>query len=99
MQGVMVRQLLQQLCRAPLKIFTPVMVELSVSCWYWLLAARPPLKLQVRSGRSFNLNEKNTCLGLVFVTSSLYGRFVGGQALKFNYLWNKLTVYFAIVYE
>lgn len=46
-QGVMVRRLLQQLCRAPLKIFAPAMVELAISCWYWLLAARTNLKLQV----------------------------------------------------
>uniref|UniRef100_A0A915EXF0 1-phosphatidylinositol 4-kinase n=1 Tax=Echinococcus canadensis TaxID=519352 RepID=A0A915EXF0_9CEST len=48
-QGVMVRRLLQQLCRAPLKIFEPAMVELSISCWYWLLAARTNLKLQFTS--------------------------------------------------
>lgn len=47
MQGVMLRHLVQQLCRAPLKIFAPVMIELAISCWYWLLAARPALKLQV----------------------------------------------------
>lgn len=47
MQGAMVRKLLQQLCRAPIKIFTPMMVELAATCWYWLLAARPNLKLQV----------------------------------------------------
>ncbi|KAM3184690.1 hypothetical protein ACTXT7_007851 [Hymenolepis weldensis] len=46
MQGAMVRKLLQQLCRAPIKIFTPMMVELTISCWYWLLAARANLKLQ-----------------------------------------------------
>lgn len=48
MQGAMVRKLLQQLCRAPIKLFTPMMVELTISCWYWLLAARANLKLQVR---------------------------------------------------
>ncbi|KAL5966648.1 putative phosphatidylinositol 4-kinase alpha-like protein P2 [Taenia solium] len=48
-QGVMVRRLLQQLCRAPLKIFAPAMVELAISCWYWLLAARTNLKLQFTS--------------------------------------------------
>ncbi|KAL5111912.1 Phosphatidylinositol 4-kinase alpha [Taenia crassiceps] len=48
-QGVMVRRLLQQLCRAPLKIFAPAMVELAISCWYWLLAARTSLKLQFTS--------------------------------------------------
>ncbi|VDM16644.1 unnamed protein product [Hydatigera taeniaeformis] len=48
-QGVMVRRLLQQLCRAPLKIFAPAMVELAISCWYWLLAARANLKLQFTS--------------------------------------------------
>ncbi|VDL61058.1 unnamed protein product [Hymenolepis diminuta] len=46
MQGAMVRKLLQQLCRAPIKIFIPIMVELTISCWSWLLAARANLKLQ-----------------------------------------------------
>ncbi|VDD76796.1 unnamed protein product [Mesocestoides corti] len=49
LQGVMVRRLLQQLCRAPLKLFTSVMVELAISCWNWLLAARSSLKLQFTS--------------------------------------------------
>lgn len=52
--GIMVRQLLQQLCRAPLKLFTAPMVELVISCWYWLLSARSSLKLQV--GRVHLLN-------------------------------------------
>ncbi|KAM7540134.1 hypothetical protein Aperf_G00000023823 [Anoplocephala perfoliata] len=49
MQGAMVRKLLQQLCRAPIKIFNPMVVELATACWYWLLAARPDLKLQFTS--------------------------------------------------
>ncbi|VDL89608.1 unnamed protein product [Schistocephalus solidus] len=46
LSGLAVRRLLQQLCRAPLKLFTPPMMELAISCWYWLLSARSCLTLQ-----------------------------------------------------
>ncbi|BHF57761.1 Phosphatidylinositol 4-kinase alpha [Sparganum proliferum] len=46
LSGLAVRRLLQQLCRAPLKLFTPPMMELAISCWYWLLSARSSLTLQ-----------------------------------------------------
>jgi len=45
------RQLLQNLCISPVRLFDESVMESAIACWEWLLAARSDLRAQVMSQR------------------------------------------------
>ncbi|KAL3320212.1 hypothetical protein Ciccas_001098 [Cichlidogyrus casuarinus] len=46
LDGYLAKRLLQQICFAPLRLFTAEMVESSIACWLWILAGRPQITMQ-----------------------------------------------------
>lgn len=48
------RALLHAVCFSPVRCFKAEIVQLSVTCWQWLLSARPNLSLQVSNCSLFS---------------------------------------------